>query len=454
MVGATGLKRVLPTVVGRFLGHVRTGHVADRGEVVGKVVLVVGRHGLRVHRVEAVGIGITGFEPEGRVRSGRVVSEDGVHGGVDGDHLVGGNAHRREARALRHVRGRAKSPHPVVGGAVLEHPERLPDVVLRLAAVEWRAVVDDSDDRVGVTHERTERHAVGDVRVGHHRAVPVVRVHVERILRGTADLQFPAVRDAIAVRVPNSRIGAGGERVGRVAEVVDVGLLPVLEAIVVLVVVLVLRARGLVITILAEADGLRLEVLLDIEDVVLVPVGVLEVHDHVRRARVRLDGKRVEARGVASELGGVAPRIVRHPHLHAAAAVVRVIHVPGGDVVVLVRLHRDRGGVLVTGLRRRVRERDLAEVGRPRHADHQFRRVKFHGTGGIYNLDVNRTREGYAAVHLEAALCGPAVLGFGQVHELVVAEAYLVGDLHAVREHEVRDGHGVDAADGRRQGDR
>ena len=463
VIHASGLKRVLPTLVGRLYGHVLLRREADRGEVVGEVVLVVGRHGLRVHRVERVrgrrcrsvnrtGVGRSRYsESEGRVRRGRVVSEDGVHGGVDGDHLVGGNAHRREARALRHVRGRAESPHPVVGGAVLEHPECLPDVILRLAAVERLAVVDDRHDRVGVASQRAERHAVGNVRVGHHRAVPVVRVHVERILRGATNLQFPAIRDAVAVRIPNGRVGAGGERVGRVAEVVDVGLLPVGEAVVVLVVVVVLRAGGLVVAVGAEAGGLSLEVFVDVEDVVLVPVGVLEVHDHVRGAHVGLDGERVEAGDVASELGGVAPRIVRHPHLHAAAAVVSVIHVPCGHVVVLVRLNRDGGGVLAVVKRRHVREGDLAEVGRPRHADNQLRRVKRNRGGGILDRHVDRARERHAAVHLEAALGGPAVLGLGQVHELVVAEAHLVGHLHVLLEREVRDGHGIDAADGRRQ---
>ena len=310
-----------------------------------------------------------------RLRRGRVIAVEVVYRRVHHHHVrhVGVGV---VARNVGTVRRRAHVELAV-------HAEHVVDSIALLRVAILEAGVHDVivRDHAGIGGVRSDHH----LQVGHCVRHHVVHAREARVVeeRVGADGHFVAIRDAVHVGV--GEVGIGAE--------IKFGV--VTEAIAVRIVVGMLPFHGRV------AVDLRLEVLKDVEDVVRVPVGVLEVHDHVRRACVRFDCERVEAGGVKSELGRVAPRVVRHAHLVVRAAVRRVLHVPGRDVVRPVRLNLEFGGVL-TGIKRRVRDRErLAKVGRPERADHEVLGRNRLSRRRVHNLNADCTRERHAVIHLE-----------------------------------------------------
>ena len=209
-----------------------------------------------------------------------------------------------------------------------------------------------------------------------------------------------------------------------------------------------LRGRGSRTTL-----GLCLELLGDVGDVVLVPVGILQI-DRGSSIGLGLHGECIEASLVNAKLCSIAPHIVRHSYGGGCAAIVGILHIPCGDVVVLVGLDEERGGPARGGVICRLGCREaLAQIRCAECANHHraTERREILGLSGIFHRDSDFTRQADAVIHLEYAGCRPFSILGGHCRELVIAESHLVGDFHSGCEREVGDRDRIDAVERSRE---
>ena len=258
-----------------------------------------------------------------------------------------------------------------------------------------------------------------------------VGVNIERVC---ADGDFVAVRDAVAVGVGILRVGA------------EVVLLAVGEAVAVVVKRRVEAAGGRAGTAL----GLGEEVLEDIHLVILVPVGILQVDYGLGTGNCR-DSARIKAGGVHAKLGIVAPSIVGFALVIGLASVRRILHVPSRDIVILVCLDGKRCRPDTSIKDCHFSGKRLTEVARLKRANHELAAGKRIRRRRVPHLDIDCACKRHAVIHLELASGRPTRVIRWHLRELVVAERYLVRDLHTTCEQEVRNGHRIYAALRRRQ---